>query len=256
LLGAAVVDDVLVIGVMTVFLATASEQGGGLAQVGAQFLRIGLVLVLVGLLSWKALPRIAEWAHRLRASQGLLALAVASVLALSWLTEYAGGMAAITGAFLAGLGMARSHLKEEIEQGLSRLAYGFFVPIFLVDVGLQANLREMQADEWVFAGLIVLVAVLTKGVGAGLGARFGGMGWGPASRLGIGMISRGEVGLIVAGVGVAGGWLPPELFRVAVLMVLTTTLITPPLLRWAYSRREVRNASDGDHRPARSGDDR
>ncbi|MGH2605789.1 MAG: cation:proton antiporter, partial [Anaerolineales bacterium] len=141
LLGAAVVDDVLVIAVMTVFLALATGPDQGLGPVGLTLLRMAAVLTLVTFLSLRLLPRLVEWANRLRASQGLLALAVAGVLLLAWLTEFAGGVAAITGAFLAGLGLSRSHLREEIERGASRLGYGFFVPIFLVDIGLQSDLR-------------------------------------------------------------------------------------------------------------------
>ncbi|MGH2627253.1 MAG: cation:proton antiporter, partial [Anaerolineales bacterium] len=195
LLGAAVVDDVLVIGVMTFVLATGAAGGGNFSSVGWTFLRMAVILALVALLSLRVLPRVVEWANRLRASQGLLALAVAGVLLLAWLTEFAGGVAAITGAFLAGLGLSRSHLREEVEKGISRLAYGFFVPIFLVDIGLQSNLREMQPGQWAFAGVIVLVAVFSKVIGAGLGAWLGGFDRGSAARLGLGMISRGEVGL-------------------------------------------------------------
>lgn len=250
LLGAAVVDDVLVIAAMTVFLAVAAGPGQGLGLVGLTLLRMGAALGLVTLISLRLLPRLMEWANRLRASQGLLALAVAGVMLLAWFTEFAGGVAAITGAFLAGLGLSRSHLREEIERGASRLGYGFFVPIFLVDIGLQSNLKDMPADQWVFAGAIVLVAIVSKVAGAGLGAWLGGFDPRSAGRLGLGMISRGEVGLIVAGIGINAGWLAPELFRMVVVMVLITTLITPPLLRWAFARREVRNAAHGEPGPA------
>lgn len=250
LLGAAVVDDVLVIAVMTLFLAIAAGPGQGFGLVGLTLLRMAVVLALVTFLSLRLFPRVVEWGNRLRASQGLLALAVAGVLLLAWLTEFAGGVAAITGAFLAGLGLSGSHLREEIERGASRLGYGFFVPIFLVDIGLQSNLREMPADQWAFAGIIVLVAVVSKVTGAALGGWLGGLDPGRAGRLGLGMISRGEVGLIVAAVGIDAGLLAPGLFRVVVLMVLTTTLITPPLLRWAFARREVRDAAHGEPGPS------
>ena len=245
MLGAAVVDDVLVIAFMTVILASTGA-GSSFGAVGLTLLQMVIVLILVGLVSLRLLPRVVEWAHRLRVSQGLLSLSVAGVLLLAWFTEFAGGVAAITGAFLAGLGLSRSHLRDEIEQGVSRLAYGFFVPIFLVDIGLRSNLREMQGDQWGFAAVIVGVAILSKPIGAGLGSWLGGFDRGSAIRLGLGMISRGEVGLIVAAIGIEEGHLGPDLFRVAVLVVLSTTLITPPILRWAFSRGEVQNATVGE----------
>lgn len=235
LLGAAVVDDLLVIFGLSLFVALSSEGGSTgslLLQVGRM---VGTLVVVTGL-GLFLLPRVAEWAHGLRASEGLLATVLALVLLLAWLTEYVGGVAAITGAFLAGLGLGRSHLREEIEQGLHRLAFAFFVPLFLVDIGLQADLRAISPAVQLFALVLVLIAVISKLVGSGLGALLGGFKAGAATRMGLGMISRGEVGLIVAGVGVTEGVLEPALFSVIVLMVLATTLMTPPLLRWAYQR--------------------
>src|SRR3990170_3449485 len=207
----------------------------GTALLGAAVLDDILVIVLV---AWVALPRVAQLGHRMHVSQGALALVLASVLLLAWATEDLGGMAAITGAFLAGVGMARSHLREEIERGLAPLAFAFFVPLFLANIGLQANLRSLRADGLVFGLLLLLLAGLSKFVGAGLGARLGGMSGRPSLQLGIGMISRGEVGLIVAGVGVASGLLTEDLFAAVVLMVIGTTLATPFLLRWAFRREE------------------
>ena len=246
LLGAAVIDDILVVAILSVFLAltgVGSSLGGVLAQLGLML----AVLAGVAALSVYVLPRVAEWSSRLRTSQALLAMALASVLLLAWATEALGGVAAITGAFLAGLGLGRSHLRDEIERGLSRLAYAFFVPLFLVDIGLQADARALQAGEAVFAVVLILVAVISKVAGSGLGAWLGGYPRPAALRIGIGMISRGEVGLIVAGVSVANGILAPQVFTVVVLMVLATTLVTPPLLRWAFSRQESEDATAREH---------
>jgi len=238
LLGAAVIDDVLVIVSLSLFLV-ALAGGGGVAALVYEIGRMGLVLGAVTAVSLVILPRVLHWAQRLRASEGVLAIALASVLFLAWATEFLGGVAAITGAFLAGLGLGRSHLREEIEHGLHRLAYAFFVPLFLVDIGLQANLRTLDGSDLLFSLLLIAVAIVSKLVGSGLGARIGGFGWGAAGRMGLGMISRGEVGLIVAGVGVSAGILEAEMFTIVVLMVLVTTLATPPLLRWAFAREEA-----------------
>jgi Kef-type K+ transport system membrane component KefB len=168
---------------------------------------------------------------------------LASVLFLAWAIEFLGGVAAITGAFLAGVGLGRSHLRDEIEHGLHRIAYGFFVPLFLVDIGLQADLRALDPTTMAFAGVIIVVAFISKLLGSGVGARLGGMDRAASIRMGIGMISRGEVGLIVAGVGVSEGILEPQLFSVIILMVLVTTLVTPPLLRWTFVREEAEDAA-------------
>lgn len=243
LLGAAVIDDILVIVLLSVFVGSA--QGAGLSAVPGQVAVMALVLGLVVVFSVWILPLWAEWGTRMKVSQGMLALVLAGVLFVAWATEYFGGMAAITGAFVAGIGLGRSHLREEIEEGLQRIGYAFFVPLFLVDIGLQSNLRTLDGRGAVFGGLLLAVAAVSKLAGSGLGARWGGYSWRESLQLGAGMISRGEVGLIVAGVGITEGLLAPNLFAQVVLMIIGTTLITPPILRWMFSRGEAEHASTG-----------
>ncbi len=243
LLGAAVIDDILVIVILSLFTALFAGNGDPLGLL-LQVLRMGGVIAVVAALALYGLPRLADWSLRLRASEGLLAMVLASVMGLAWVAEHFGGVAAITGAFIGGVGLARSHLREEIEHGLHRLAYAFFVPLFLVDIGLQSNVRDLQTGDLAFALVLIAVAVVSKLAGSGLGALLGGFNRGEAFRMGLGMISRGEVGLIVAGVGVAEGLLPPQLFTMVVLMVVATTLVTPPLLRWAYARQEAGHAAN------------
>ena len=244
LLGAAVIDDVLVVALLSVFVGAVSE-GGSLSSVSFGLVRMVVVLAIVAGAAYFVLPRLAEWADRLRASQGLLAIVLAAVLFLAWSVESLGGVAAITGAFLAGVGLGRSHFRHEIERGLSPLAYAFFVPLFLVDIGLRSNARELPAGAVWFTIALLAIAAASKLVGSGLGAYFAGFEKGAALRMGLGMMSRGEVGLIVAGVVVAEEILLPEIFTVVVLMVLVTTMVTPPLLRWAFARQEVSDAAAG-----------
>lgn len=242
LLGAAVIDDVLVVALLSVFAGVVGGTGS-LAGAALGLLRMVATLVAVGAAAYFVLPRLAAWADRLRASQGLLAIVLAGVLLLAWSVESLGGVAAITGAFLAGVGLGRSHLRHEIERGLSPLAYAFFVPLFLVDIGLRSNARDLPGQALWFTLALLAVAAASKVLGSGLGARLGGFESGAALRMGLGMISRGEVGLIVAGVVVAEGILQADVFTVVVLMVLATTMLTPPLLRWAFARQEVRDAA-------------
>lgn len=245
LLGAAVIDDVLVIVSLSVFVALAAG-GGTVVSIAAQLGRMAAIIVAVAGLSVFVLPRIADWSVRLRSSESLLALTLGAVFVLAWLAEYVGGVAAITGAFLAGVGLGPSHLKDEIERGLHRIAYAFFVPLFLVDIGLQANVRQLGGVTTAFVIAVIVIAVVSKVLGSGLGALLGGFSRGESFRMGLGMISRGEVGLIVAGVGVNEGLLDADLFALVVLMVLVTTLITPPLLRWAFARKEVTDAAPSE----------
>lgn len=233
LLGAAVLDDVLVILILSVFLALATGEGG-VGSVVLTVLRMALFLGATVLVGRRLVPWLLQRAARWPISQPVLSMAIVLTLALAWAAEYAGAVAAITGAFLAGVLMARTPQKQTIDRGMQGLAYGFFVPIFFVSVGLRADVRLLGGSLIGFALALCVVAVVSKLLGCGLGARLGGVGGREALQIGVGMVSRGEVGLIVASVGIANGLIGDEVFAVTVLMVLVTTLATPVLLRWAF----------------------
>lgn len=239
LLGAAVFDDILIILLLSSFLAVTGSGSGssllGLLAVAGKMLLFLALSIALGL--W-ALPRLAHLAERLPVSQSVLSLAIIIMLIYGVAAEVLGGMAAITGAFIAGLMFARSHEKERIEPGMHALSYGFFVPIFFISIGLSVNLREVQLSAIWLSVAIIVTAIVTKFVGAALGARLGGLPWREAWQLGGGMISRGEVGLIVASVGIAEGLVSQEEFSAIVGMVVVSTLLTPPLLRLLFKETE------------------
>ena len=123
------------------------------------------------------------------------------------------------------------------------ITYGFLVPVFFVSIGLDANVREITGSTLPFLLILFIVAMLSKVIGAGSGARLAGMSNKEALRVGVGMISRGEVGLIVAGIGVRDNIIPPEVFSVVVVLVLLTTLVTPLLLRLVFPTPVAARAS-------------
>ncbi len=235
LLGAAVFDDVFVILLLSTFLALTTSGGGALAVL-LVFGRMLLFLALsTGFGLW-ALPYLIRKVASLPISFGLVTLALVLMLVYGLVAELLGGMAAITGTFLAGLMFARTPEKAEIETGFRSLAYSFFVPIFFVTIGFNINLRDLQVNALWLGLAISLLGILGKLLGAGLGARLARFSWRESLQLGIGMISRGEVGLIVAKVGIDGGLLDNLTFSAIVGMVLITTLVTPPMLRAAFKK--------------------
>ncbi len=233
LLGAAVIDDVLVILLLATFTALADHSGSG--AVLTALLKMVAYLSLAALAGFFLLPRLAEWIHRQPVSEGLAALVLVVVLTFAWSAEVVGGLAAITGAFIAGVGFGRSRLRDEIERGMHTITYALLVPIFFVSIGLRANVHVLSGPDVLFALVLLSVAVLSKVVGCGLGARLGGFTNREALRVGVGMICRGEVQLIVASLGVTMGLIRAELFAAITLIVLVTTLVTPPLLRLTFS---------------------
>jgi Kef-type K+ transport system membrane component KefB len=234
LLGAAVVDDVLVLIVLSIFLALSGGSSGGREVIGV-LLKMLIYLALSGAVGWFILPRFAHWVHRQPISEGLAAMVLFVTLLFAWSAEAFGGLAAITGAFIAGIGLGRSALREVIETKMHTITYAFFVPIFFVSIGLEANAREITGALLPFLIALFVVAVISKVLGAGLGARLAGFTNREALRVGTGMISRGEVGLIVATIGVREKIISPEIFSLVVILVLLTTLISPLLLRAVFA---------------------
>ena len=233
LLGAAVFDDILVVlllsGATVVF--GAADEGASLLMILARMVLFLAGASVVGLF---VVPPLIRRISDLPVSQVVPTFALVTCLLFAWVSEALGGVAAITGAFMAGLFLARTPYVHQIESGISALAYSFFVPIFLVNIGLQANLRAISGAAWYLAIALTVVAIVTKVVGSGLGALLGGFNRRDSLRLGIGMISRGEVGLIVASVAMAAELVRQESFSEIVYMVIVATLVTPPLLRLAY----------------------
>jgi len=246
LLGAAVFDDILVVLGLSIFGSLViSEADASLFSILMIALQMILYLGIGGLLGYFLIPKLTQRIYNQPISQGLIAFTIVVILIYAWTAEILGGMAAITGSFLAGLMFAQSPLKERIERDISPLAYGLFVPIFFINVGLSTNVREIIGPTfWLFI-FMTLVAVIGKVLGAGAGALLGGMNKLEALQLGVGMMSRGEVGLIVAAVGVAEGVLPQDTFSAVVGVVIITTLMTPPALRASFRKREKAQPSPG-----------
>ncbi len=263
ILGAAVIDDVMGIIVLSLVVAfigsgpaaSAAAPAGGPAAAGQSgpaggtvaaiawvCARMTLFFVLAWFLGRRHLERIAAAASRLGVSEPLMALVVVVAFLYAFAAEYLGGVAAITGSYMAGVLFAQTSFKERIDRGIHPLTYSFFVPVFFINIGLRADVKQLlgQIPLTLF---ILAIAVLAKVIGCGACAWLSGLRYEEALRVGIGMISRGEVGLIVAGYGLAHGIIGGDIFSVMVLMVLVTTMITPVWLRYVFPRVEEERAA-------------
>jgi Na+:H+ antiporter len=236
ILGAAVIDDVMGIVLLSlvVAFAKASAAGVDVAQIGGVGLRI-VVYFVIAVFAGRGLPALLGWAKRLPVSQTVLSAAIVVAMIYAWAAEYVGAVAAITGAYTAGVLVAQTEFKKEIDGGIHPLAYSMFVPVFFISIGLQANGRAL-GDRVSFTLALVAVAIVAKAVGCALCARWCGFTSRQSVRVGVGMISRGEVGLIVAGYGLSNGLIGREVFSASVVVVLVTTMVTPPLLRLVFPR--------------------
>ncbi|HVL68240.1 MAG TPA: cation:proton antiporter [Vicinamibacterales bacterium] len=238
ILGAAVIDDVMgiiVLSLVVAFAKAASTGGVDPAAVGLIVLRI-VAFFAIAIAAGRWIAPFLRWTSALGVSQGLLAGVLVVALVYAWAAEFIGAVAAITGSYLAGVLVAQTPFKRQVDDGIHPLTYSMFVPVFFISIGLQANGREL-GDRAVFTLTLILVAIVAKAAGCGLFARMFGFTTKESLRVGAGMISRGEVGLIVAGYGLANGIIGPAVFSASVVMVLATTMVTPPLLRLTFGRR-------------------
>jgi Kef-type K+ transport system membrane component KefB len=243
MLGAAVFDDILVVLGLSIFIALTGENSTGLQAVVIIAVKMIAYLIIAIFLGVRLFPRLGEWFDSSPISQGLIAFVFVTTMLYAWSAEVLGGLAAITGAFLAGLLFSRTPVKETIEKGFSTIAYGVFVPIFFINVGLSANARELSGDGFLFLSALSLVAIISKILGAGLGARFAGFTNLESLQLGVGMMSRGEVGLIVATVGITEGLITREIFSSIIVVVIITTLLTPLILRLLFAKPTTSSGS-------------
>jgi Kef-type K+ transport system membrane component KefB len=235
ILGAAVIDDVMGILVLSAVVAFAqSGHGSGLDDVARLTARIGLFFT-AAVVAGSQVERIAGWGDRLGVSQSLLATVLVVTFLFAWTAEIVGGIAAISGAYVAGVLFGRTRFKTRIDEGIHPLTYSLLVPAFFITIGLRADIRTLHAHA-AFAIALVAVAVVAKVVGCGAVARACGFSRREALRVGVGMISRGEVGLIVAGYGLGHRLIGQDVFSASVVVVIATTVLTPPLLRAAFQR--------------------
>ncbi|HUH14632.1 MAG TPA: cation:proton antiporter [Gaiellaceae bacterium] len=228
ILGAAVVDDILAMILLAVAVGLAAEGGIAATEIVVVLaLALGFV-AFFGLGGTRLLRSRPQLLQRPRFSESPLLPAVLLALGLAALAAEI-GLAAIIGAFLAGMMVAETKEQHPIEAEVEPL-YAFFPPFFFVFIGLQVDLGAFaDADTLLLLAGVTALAVATKFVGAWLGART--LGGREAAFVGVGMVPRGEVGIIVAGIGRTTGVIDTELFVVIVGMSILTTLAVPPLLR-------------------------
>jgi Kef-type K+ transport system membrane component KefB len=222
ILGAAVIDDVLGLVVLGLVVAEAGAGASPLGTLVPMAATIGIVYVV---LRW--VPGHLDRAMTaLHGRGGGLAATVGLVLAAGYLVQTWGGLAGITGAYVAGLALAGSSVAPQVKDGLLKGAEAFCMPVFFVAIGLAADMRTI-GPVLPFAIALLFVAVIAKFVGSSLGAAVDGLGRRESTLVGIGMIARGEVALVAATVGLRSGAIDAGVYAAVVLVSVATTVIAP-----------------------------
>ncbi|AOM04788.1 cation:proton antiporter [Bacillus cereus] len=233
MLGAAVFDDILVVILLAFAMSFLGTDDVNLTMVILKKVVFFASIILIG---WKGVPAIMRWLSPLRVSESIVSAALIICFSFAYFGELL-GIAGIIGAFAAGIAISQTNYKHEVEKKVEPIAYAMFVPVFFVSIGMNITFDGIGNQIWFILALTV-IAVLTKLIGCGFGARMTGFDAKSSAIIGAGMVSRGEVALIIAGTGLSSGLLVQDYFTAIVIVVILTTMITPPMLKYTFGAKD------------------
>lgn len=234
ILAAAVVDDVLGIIILTVLVAMNTKGSVYPADVLIIIGEVTLFFLLGLFLGSPAVREALRASERISLPETVTAFAIAIMLIFAYIAERF-QLAGITGAYLAGLLIAGSAEAREITRKTVTIGYSLFIPVFLVGIGVETDIHVL-AHAGIFAVVYAVLAIVSKVMGCGIGALLTRFKPTEALQIGVGMVPRMEVALIMANIGLREGAFDRGAFSIPVTMVILTTLVTPFLLKWAFSR--------------------
>lgn len=233
ILGAAIIDDILGM----VVLAVVSSMKDTSVKPTTVLIKIVLYFVLI-LILFMVTSRLEFAIEKNDHKRRVAIFAIAFCFILAYVSEIGFGIADITGAYFAGVMLCQSKIRDYVDVKIHDVSTVFFSCIFFASVGLKVTLGGMTLKVWMFAVILTLIAIISKMVGCGLGAKICKFTWKESLQTGVGMISRGEVALIVAEKGRQIGLISEDLFAPIILVVIVTTLITPILLKVVFKGDE------------------
>jgi Kef-type K+ transport system membrane component KefB len=241
IIGAAIVDDILAIAVLSVVTSIAGSDGGvdniDITEIVITILQVLGFFAIMLIVAVVVIPKVITpriW----KAKGSVEGIATAAFFGAAALAGSI-GLSPIVGAFAVGMALSTTKVFDKIENYVGKIGL-IFAPLFFAIIGAQVDLRAVDLNIMILSAAIIVVAVTTKLFGCGLPAMYFLKSKQQGLRVGIGMISRGEVGLIVAGVGVTAGILTSEVYSTIIIMVVVTTIITPIWLKIEY-RKEQKN---------------
>lgn len=243
ILGAAIIDDIIGIIVLTLITSMSGENDSESINPWESIIKIALFFVFVVVCAFivKLISKIPEKYYNKKHRVAIFGLAVAFIM--SFCAEHFFGVADITGAYFAGLILCNYSPRDYIDSKVNTTSYMFFAPVFFASIGIKTVISGMNSTILWFSLVLLVVAILSKIIGCGLGAKMCRFPNKESLAIGIGMVSRGEVALIVAQKGAEAGIIDEKLFPAIVLVVIVTTIITPILLKLVLADKKHKNKS-------------
>lgn len=235
ILGAALIDDILGVIALTIITSMADSS----VRIGLVLLKIVLFFIFCGTIGYLFYILFNKWMERYHKDMRRFVIAsFVFCLLLSFAAEELFGVADITGAFIAGLIISNTERTKYINARFETLSYILLSPIFFASIGIKVELSGMSIAILVFTVALLIVSLISKIFGCALGARICGYDRDESLQVGVGMVSRGEVALIVANKGIAVGLMNPAFLAPVIIVVVFTTVITPILLKVVFKREK------------------
>ncbi|WP_125588095.1 cation:proton antiporter [Companilactobacillus jidongensis] len=233
ILGAAVVDDILAVVILSVMV---SLLGGGKTSSGGPSLLITfaeqiIYFVAIYFVVKFVAPYMAKIGEKLFIPVGPTIMAMILCFGMAYIADSI-GLSSVVGAFFAGIAISQTQVREEVDRSIEPIGYAIFIPVFFVSIGLNMTLNGIEHDLW-FIVVLTIVAIISKLLGAGLGARISKFNMNESYMVGAGMVSRGEMALIIAQIGYQSKLISSDYYSAIIAAVILTTLIAPFLLKHA-----------------------
>lgn len=237
ILGAAVIDDVLGLIILSLVIGIEAGTGNSAGILFWVILKVALFTAIAVLAAKFLVKPLLNKVSKFGVTMPELSLALVIAFLYAMGAELF-GLAGIIGAYMAGIILTSTPFKNKILGEIEPLAYSFFVPIFFVSIGVTADMRGMNTNILIFTVILTLLAVFSKIIGCGAGALVSKFSMRSSFKIGAGMVARGEVALIVAAYGLDHRIIDNELYTAVIVVAIITTLVTPPLLKFAYKEKE------------------
>lgn len=230
ILGASVVDDILIVLVLSISLTFLGGNQGNDQSIGITLLQQGIYFVLIYLLVKWIAPYLMHLSERIYTTASVIIMSLVICLGMSYVADFV-GLSSVIGAFFAGIAVGQTKVKEQVFINVESIGYAIFIPVFFVNIGLEVELSSV-VTYFPFILAFVVIAVISKLFGGYLGSKMAGFSNNSAWMVGAGMISRGEMALIVLQIGSQGGLIPERYFAPMVITILISTLVSPLILKY------------------------
>ena len=249
ILGAAVIDDIISVIILSVLVSmfsnVAKAQGGHhSSNLWMSFLLDALYFVMIFFLFEWIAPKMMRLGEHLKVASSVTLMSIVLCLGMAWLAEQV-GLSDVVGAFFAGVAIAQTPYKQEVDSNIEPIGYAVFIPVFFVSIGLSISFKGMQNDI-LFIVLLIIIAILGKQIGCGFGAKMFGLTWNEANIVGAGMVSRGEMALVVANVALNAGVIDASHYTAMIVVTVITTLIAPVILKIYIQRTNTNIIYEND----------